>query len=91
MHSPPGIIRSAPPTRIGITAFGVERNGSNLGDFHSVYMDGIRSSDPLPIVNHNGSPSGARYATLLRTKSVLCLEVNAITHTKLVQMGAELD
>ena len=34
---PPGIIRSAPAVSFGMTAAGVERNGSNVGCFHKVY------------------------------------------------------
>jgi len=38
---PPGIIRSAPPVSLGITAEGVERKGSSVGCFQSVYTVGI--------------------------------------------------
>ena len=34
---PPGIIRSAPPIRIGITADGVDRVGRRVGCFQRVY------------------------------------------------------
>lgn len=34
---PPGIMRSAPPLSLGMTAAGVERKGRSVGCFHSVY------------------------------------------------------
>jgi len=37
IHSPPGIMRSAPPMRTGITADGVDKNGRRSGFFHKVY------------------------------------------------------
>jgi hypothetical protein len=36
---PPGAIRSAPLIRTGMTADGVERNGSRSACFHNVYTE----------------------------------------------------
>ena len=38
--SPPGIMRSAPPMRTGMTGAGVVRIGSRFGRFQRVYTEG---------------------------------------------------
>jgi len=40
--SPPGTMRSAPPTRTGMTDAGVVRTGSSVGCFQSVYTGSHR-------------------------------------------------
>ena len=51
---------------------------------------GITSSDPFPMLNHNGSPSGDKYKTWVVLASQNLYFKALATHSRFVEMCAEL-